>query len=105
MLLLAGNAGSNTAADHPMVIQQALRQLPCRTSGRVGHKGAGAHRPRRVQPSGGELPIRPGHAVLGVSRVGMVVDPANPIPGCGMTITSPRWSNCGTTRSAASDGI
>jgi hypothetical protein len=38
VLLRAGNAGSNTAADHLVVIREAVRQLPFRTSGRVGHK-------------------------------------------------------------------
>ena len=44
----AGNAGSNTAADHLIVIREALRQLPFHTGGRVGRKvlvridGAGA---------------------------------------------------------------
>jgi hypothetical protein len=38
-VLLAGNAGLDIAADHSVVIQQALRQLPFRTSGCVGHKG------------------------------------------------------------------
>lgn len=38
VLLRPGNAGSNTAADHLVVIQQALRQLPLFTSGRVGRK-------------------------------------------------------------------
>jgi hypothetical protein len=33
----------------------------------------------------------------------MVVGPANPIPGLLDDITSPRWSNCGTTRSRAPD--
>ena len=36
VLLRAGNAGSNTAADHLEVIQQALDQLPFPTSGRIG---------------------------------------------------------------------
>jgi hypothetical protein len=46
------------------------------------------------------------HPIRGEDRVpgGMVVGPANPIPGCWTTITSPRSSNCGTTRSGASDG-
>jgi hypothetical protein len=38
VLLRPGNAGSNTGADHLVVIREALRQLPFRTSGRVGHK-------------------------------------------------------------------
>lgn len=38
VLLRPGNAGSNTAADHLVVIQQALRQLPFPTSGRIGRK-------------------------------------------------------------------
>ena len=48
VMLRPGNAGSNTAADHIVVIREALRQLPFPTSGRVGHKvlvridGAGA---------------------------------------------------------------
>jgi Transposase DDE domain group 1 len=48
VLLRPGNAGSNTAADHLVVIQDALRQLPLPTGGRVGRKvlvridGAGA---------------------------------------------------------------
>jgi hypothetical protein len=47
-LLRAGNAGSNTAADHLTVLREALRQLPFHTGGRVGRKvlvridGAGA---------------------------------------------------------------
>lgn len=46
--LRAGNAGSNTAADHLVVLREALRQLPFHTGGRVGRKvlvridGAGA---------------------------------------------------------------
>ena len=51
VMLRAGNAGSNTAADHVSVIREALRQLPSRTAGtsrRAGRKvliridGAGA---------------------------------------------------------------
>jgi hypothetical protein len=48
VMLRAGNAGSNTAADHIVVIREALRQLPFHTSGKVGRKvlvridGAGA---------------------------------------------------------------
>jgi hypothetical protein len=48
VLLRPGNAGSNTAADHLVVIRDALRQLPLPTSGRIGKKvlvridGAGA---------------------------------------------------------------
>jgi hypothetical protein len=48
VLLRPGNAGSNTAADHVVVIREALRQLPFPTCGRVGRKvlvridGAGA---------------------------------------------------------------
>lgn len=48
VLLRPGNAGSNTAADHVVVIREALRQLPFRTGWRVGRKvlvridGAGA---------------------------------------------------------------
>jgi hypothetical protein len=48
VMLRPGNAGSNTAADHVVVIREALRQLPFPTTGRVGHKvlvridGAGA---------------------------------------------------------------
>jgi hypothetical protein len=48
VLLRPGNAGSNTAADHLVVIREALRQLPFPTCGRVGRKvlvridGAGA---------------------------------------------------------------
>ena len=38
VLLRPGNAGSNTAADHLVVIQEALRPLPFPTSGRVGRK-------------------------------------------------------------------
>lgn len=47
-MLRAGNAGSNTAADHLVVLREALRQLPFHTGGRVGRKvlvridGAGA---------------------------------------------------------------
>jgi hypothetical protein len=47
-MLRAGNAGSNTAADHIVVIREALRQLPFHTGGRIGRKvlvridGAGA---------------------------------------------------------------
>lgn len=36
VLLRAGNAGSNTAADHLVVIQEALEQLPFPTSGHIG---------------------------------------------------------------------
>ena len=48
VMLRPGNAGSNTAADHVVVIREALRQLPFPTTGRVGRKvlvrmdGAGA---------------------------------------------------------------
>ena len=48
VMLRPGNAGSNTAADHIVVIREALRQLPFPSTGRVGHKvlvridGAGA---------------------------------------------------------------
>ena len=35
-LLRAGNAGLNTAADHLLVIQEALGQLPFPTSGHIG---------------------------------------------------------------------
>jgi hypothetical protein len=48
VLLRPGNAGSNTAADHVVVIREALRQLPFPTNWRVGRKvlvridGAGA---------------------------------------------------------------
>ena len=48
VLLRPGNAGSNTAADHVVVIREALRQLPFPTSGWVVRKvlvridGAGA---------------------------------------------------------------
>jgi hypothetical protein len=48
VMLRAGNAGSNTAADHLVVIREALRQLPFHRSGKVGKKvlvridGAGA---------------------------------------------------------------
>jgi hypothetical protein len=48
VMLRAGNAGSNTAADHIVVIREALRQLPFHTGGRIGRKvlvridGAGA---------------------------------------------------------------
>jgi hypothetical protein len=48
VLLRPGNAGSNTAADHVVVIREALRQLPFPTCGRVGRNvlvgigGAGA---------------------------------------------------------------
>jgi hypothetical protein len=48
VLLRPGNAGSNTAADHVVVIREALRQLPLRATSRVGRKvlvridGAGA---------------------------------------------------------------
>jgi hypothetical protein len=48
VMLRAGNAGSNTAADHIVVIREALRQLPFHAGGRVGRKvlvridGAGA---------------------------------------------------------------
>jgi Transposase DDE domain group 1 len=48
VLLRPGNAGSNIAADHLVMIQEALQQLPFQTSGRVGRKvlvridGAGA---------------------------------------------------------------
>jgi hypothetical protein len=48
VLLRPGNAGSNTAADHVVVIREALRQLPFPTIGRIGRKvlvridGAGA---------------------------------------------------------------
>jgi hypothetical protein len=48
VLLRPGNAGSNTAADHLVVIREALRQLPFPTCGRIGKKvlvridGAGA---------------------------------------------------------------
>ncbi len=48
VLLRPGNAGSNTAADHVVVIREALRQLPFHTNWRVGRKvlvridGAGA---------------------------------------------------------------
>lgn len=48
VMLRPGNAGSNTAADHLVVIREALRQLPLRTTGRVGRTvlvridGAGA---------------------------------------------------------------
>ncbi len=48
VMLRPGNAGSNTAADHVVVIREALRQLPFCTTGRVGRKalvridGAGA---------------------------------------------------------------
>jgi Transposase DDE domain group 1 len=38
MLLRPGNAGSNTAADHKMVLADALAQLPCRPAHRVGRK-------------------------------------------------------------------
>jgi hypothetical protein len=38
VLLRPGNAGSNTAADHLMVIREALRQLPIPASGRIGCK-------------------------------------------------------------------
>ena len=38
MLLRPGNAGSNTAADHVVVIRDALRQLPFPSSGRIGRK-------------------------------------------------------------------
>jgi hypothetical protein len=38
VLLRPGNAGSNTAADHLVVIREALRQLPFPTSGRAGLK-------------------------------------------------------------------
>ncbi len=38
MLLRPGNAGSNTAADHVVVIREALQQLPFPTSGRIGRK-------------------------------------------------------------------
>jgi hypothetical protein len=37
-LLRAGNAGSNTTADHLLVLREALRQLPFHTSGPVGRK-------------------------------------------------------------------
>jgi hypothetical protein len=37
-MLRAGNAASNTAADHVEVIREALRQLPFGASGRVGRK-------------------------------------------------------------------
>jgi hypothetical protein len=65
VLLRAGNAGSNTAADHLVVIQEALRQLPFPTSGRIGRKvlvridGAG------LQPPGAQLPPGQGHVLLG----------------------------------------
>lgn len=48
VMLRPGNAGSNTAADHVVVIREALRQLPFHTNWRVGRKvlvridGAGA---------------------------------------------------------------
>jgi hypothetical protein len=48
VLLRPGNAGSNTAADHVVVIREALRQLPFPTIGRIGRRvlvridGAGA---------------------------------------------------------------
>jgi hypothetical protein len=38
VLLRAGNAGSNTAADHLVVIREVVRQLPFRTSARFGRK-------------------------------------------------------------------
>jgi hypothetical protein len=48
VLLRPGNAGSNTAADHPVVIREALQQLPFPNGWRVGRNvlvridGAGA---------------------------------------------------------------
>ncbi|NKY51468.1 IS1380 family transposase [Nocardia vermiculata] len=49
-MLRAGNAGSNTAADHKQVLREALSQLPWRPSWRVGRKvlvrtdsGGGTH--------------------------------------------------------------
>jgi hypothetical protein len=48
VMLRPGNAGSNTAADHVVVIREALRQLPFPSTGRIGRKvlvridGAGA---------------------------------------------------------------
>jgi hypothetical protein len=38
VLLRPGNAGPDTAADHLVVIREALQQLPFQTSGRVGRK-------------------------------------------------------------------
>jgi hypothetical protein len=38
VMLRAGNAGSNTASDHIVVIREALRQLPFHVSGKVGRK-------------------------------------------------------------------
>lgn len=50
VMLRAGNAGSNTAADHKHVLDQALRQLPWQPGYRVGRKvlvrtdsGGGTH--------------------------------------------------------------
>jgi hypothetical protein len=50
MMLRPGNAGSNTAADHKQVLNQALRQLPWQPGYRVGRKvlvrtdsGGGTH--------------------------------------------------------------
>ncbi len=50
IMLRAGNAGSNTAADHKHVLNQALRQLPWQPSYHVGRKvlvrtdsGGGTH--------------------------------------------------------------
>jgi hypothetical protein len=48
VMLRPGNAGSNTAADHVVVIREAIRQLPIPAGGKVGRKvliridGAGA---------------------------------------------------------------
>lgn len=50
MLLRAGNAGSNTAADHITVVKKALAQLPCDPGYRVGRTIVDPHRWCRRQP-------------------------------------------------------
>jgi hypothetical protein len=75
VLLRAGNAGLNTTADHLVVIREAC------AGPYFGPQGASGARcwcalTAPVQPSGGELPARPGHVVL----VGFALSSHTPDP-------------------------
>jgi hypothetical protein len=67
-LLRAGNAGSNTAADHVAVLDMALRQLPAHARPRPGNpdspRGAGPLRFSRGHPPVRRGLPQPGRAVL-----------------------------------------
>jgi len=99
ILLRAGNAGANTAADHKTVLAEALKQLPWSVSWRVGRKvlvrtdaGGGTHEfvnychARRVQYS------------LGFTLTDTIVEAVNKVP---KKVWTPAYDADGDVRKGA----